>query len=115
MWRYRLQAASFDRDVESELTRTYSQRPPEVDTATPAIMRLTTLSVGFGFSALDHHRRPDSVEFAWRMGARYWRLLICRVVRVVTVDIKCGESVCGSGDPLQSILWLGSIQYQIHR
>ena len=68
LWRYRLQAASFDRDVSNsksgELTRTYSQRPPEVDTATPAIMRLTTLSVGFGFSALDHHRRPDSVEFA---------------------------------------------------
>ena len=38
VWRYRLQAASFDRDVKSELTRTYLQRPPEVDTATPAFM-----------------------------------------------------------------------------
>ena len=51
VWRYRLQAASFDRDVSisksGELTWTYLQRPPEVDTATPAFMRLTTPSVGF--------------------------------------------------------------------
>ena len=53
VWRYRLQAASFDRDVKSELTGTYLQRPPEVDTATPAFMRLTHPTIDFGFSALE--------------------------------------------------------------
>ena len=47
VWRYRLQAASFDMDVKSELTRTYLQRPPKVDAATPSFVRTTHPTIGF--------------------------------------------------------------------
>ena len=51
MWRNRLQAASFDRDVDfsknGELTRKYSPPPPKIDTATPTFMHTTNPKIGF--------------------------------------------------------------------